>query len=152
MTDYDALREGLQGAIPFNKHLGLKVEEIAEGTGTVCLPDHKRLQNHVGSQHAGGLFAAGEAASGAAFISVFAEHMGDVVALAKSAEIDYQRLAQGPITATGRLDKDATELINEMDGEEGKVEFPVEVEIKDGDNQVVATMTVHWHVRRKVTE
>ena len=152
MTDYDALREGLQGAIPFNKHLGLKVEEITEGTGVVCLPDHKRLQNHVGSQHAGGLFAAGEAASGAAFISVFAEHMGDVVALAKSAEIDYQKLAKGPIRATGRLERDAAELIDAMDGEEGKAEFPVEVEMKDDDGQVVATMTVHWHIRRQVSE
>ena len=152
MTDYDALREGLQGAIPFNKHLGLKIEEISEGTGVVTLPEHKRLQNHVGSQHAGGLFAAGEAASGAAFISVFAEHMGNVVALAKGAEIDYQKLAQGPITATGRLDKDAGELIDAMDGEEGKAEFPVEVEMKDGNGQVVATMIVHWHVRRQLDE
>ena len=152
MTDYDALREGLDGAIPFNKHLGLKVEEITEGAGVVRLPDRKTLHNHVGSQHAGGLFAAGEAASGAAFVSVFAERMGEVIALAKSAEIDYQKLAEGPILATGRLEKDATELINEMDGEDGKVEFPVEVEMKDEGGQVVATMTVHWHVRRKVSE
>jgi acyl-coenzyme A thioesterase PaaI-like protein len=148
MTDYDALRDGLQGAIPFNKHLGLKVVEITEGGGRVCLPDHKRLHNHVGSQHAGGLFAAGEAASGAAFISVFSEHMGGVVALAKSAEIEYQKLAQGEITAIGKLDMDAKELIDRIDGEEGKAEFPVEVELQDGNGQVVATMTVHWHVRR----
>ena len=152
MTDYDALREGLQGAIPFNKHLGLKVEEIAEGRGVVRLPDRQTLHNHVGSQHAGGLFAAGEAASGAAFVSVFAERMGDVIALAKSAEIDYQKLAEGPILATGRLDQDATELMNAMDGEDGKVEFPVEVEMADESGQVVATMTVHWHVRKKVSD
>jgi acyl-coenzyme A thioesterase PaaI-like protein len=148
MTDYDALREGLQQAIPFNKHLGLEVVEITEGRGVVSLPDEDKLHNHVGSQHAGGLFAAGEAASGAAFISVFAEHMGGVVALAKSAEIEYQKLAKGEITATGKLDMDAKELIDMIDGEEGKAEFPVEVEMKDGNGQVVASMTVQWHVRR----
>ncbi len=152
MTDYDALRDGLDGAIPFNKHLGLKVEEIAEGRGVVRLPDRKTLHNHVGSQHAGGLFAAGEAASGAAFVSVFAERMGDLIALAKSAEIDYQKLAEGPISATGTLDQDVTELMSTLDGEDGKVEFPVEVEMKDEDGQVVATMTVQWHVRKKVSD
>jgi hypothetical protein len=28
------------------------------------------------------------------------------------------------------------------------VEFPVEVELTDADGQVVAAMTVTWHVRR----
>lgn len=148
MTDYDALRDGLQQAIPFNNHLGLEVVEITEGRGVVRLPDDEKLHNHVGSQHAGGLFAAGEAASGAAFISVFAEHMGGVVALAKSAEIDYQKLAKGTITATGTLDMDAREIIDGIDGEEGKAEFPVEVEMKDEGGKAVAAMTVHWHVRR----
>jgi acyl-coenzyme A thioesterase PaaI-like protein len=152
MTDYDALREGLQQAIPFNNHVGLEVLEIAEGTGTVQLPDEDKLHNHVGSQHAAGLFAAGEAASGAAFISVFAEHMGGVVALAKSAEIEYQKLAKGPIRATGRLELEAREIIDGIDGDEGKAEFPVQVEMKDQNDNVVAAMTVHWHVRRSVKE
>jgi acyl-coenzyme A thioesterase PaaI-like protein len=148
MTDYDALRDGLQQAIPFNNHLGLEVVEIAEGRGVVRLPDEDKLHNHVGSQHAGGLFAAGEAASGAAFISVFADHMGGVTALAKSAEIEYQKLAKGEITATGKLDRSARELIDDIDGEEGKAEFPVEVEMQDESGKTVAAMTVRWHVRR----
>jgi hypothetical protein len=28
------------------------------------------------------------------------------------------------------------------------VEFPVEVELTDTDGQTVASMTVHWHVRK----
>ncbi len=148
MTDYDALRDGLQKAIPFNNHVGLEVVEIAEGKGVVLLPDEDKLHNHVGSQHAAGLFAAGEAASGGAFVGTFAEHMGGIVPLAKSAEIEYLKLGKGPITATGTLDKDASELIDELDGEEGKAEFPVEVEMKDKGGHIVATMTVHWHVRR----
>jgi hypothetical protein len=31
---------------------------------------------------------------------------------------------------------------------EGRVEFPVSVEMTDAERNVVATMTVHWHVRR----
>jgi acyl-coenzyme A thioesterase PaaI-like protein len=148
VTDYDQIRDGLQKAIPFNTHLGLEVVEVSEGKGVVRLPDEDKLHNHVGSQHAGGLFAAGEAASGGAFVGAFAEHMGGITALAKSADIEYRKLAKGAITATGTLELDAKDIIDGVDGEEGKAEFPVEVEMKDESGQVVATMTVHWHVRR----
>ena len=64
--DYETVRTGLAQAIPYNGHLGLELVEVKEGSGSVRLPDEEHLKNHVGSQHAGGLFSAGEFASGAA--------------------------------------------------------------------------------------
>jgi acyl-coenzyme A thioesterase PaaI-like protein len=145
--DYDALAAGLNQAIPFNMHVGLRVEEVGPGRGVVTLPDSDHLHNHVGSQHAGGLFSAGEAASGGAFLGAFAEHLGSLTPLAKSAQIDYRKLAKGPITATGTLGADAAELMARIESD-GRVEFPVEVEMTDQQGNVVAVMTVHWHVRR----
>jgi acyl-coenzyme A thioesterase PaaI-like protein len=147
MPDFDALRDALQGAIPFNGHLGLEVVEVGDGRGVVRLPDEDHLHNHVGSQHAGGLFAAGEAASGAAFMGAFADHLGGITPLARSAEIDYKKLAKGPIDATATLDADVQELLGTLDSE-GRVQFPVGIEMTDGDGQVVAGMTVEWHVRK----
>jgi acyl-coenzyme A thioesterase PaaI-like protein len=145
-VDFDAVAAGLNQAIPFNRHVGLVVEEVAPGRGVVTLPDGEHLHNHVGSQHAGGLFAAGEAASGGAFLGAFAEHLGGLTPLAKSASIDYRKIARGPVTAVGTLDADVGELLGKIESD-GRVEFPVEVEMADGDGDVVATMTVHWHVR-----
>ena len=145
--DYEAVAAGLNQAIPFNRHLGLVVEEVAPGRGVVTLPDGEHLHNHVGSQHAGGLFSAGEAASGGAFLGAFAEHLGGLTPLAKSASIEYRKIARGPITATGVLDAEVDGLLAKIESD-GRVEFPVEVEMTDGEGNVVATMTVHWHVRR----
>jgi acyl-coenzyme A thioesterase PaaI-like protein len=147
VTDFEAVRAGLQEAIPFNKHVGLEVVEIGEGRGVVRLPDGGHLHNHVGSQHAAGLFAAGEAASGGAFVGAFAEHMAGLTPLARSAEIDYLKLGKGPITATATLGEDVGSLLERLDSD-GRVEFPVEVELADEQGQVVATMSVGWHVRR----
>ena len=147
MVDFDAVSAGLNQAIPFNRHVGLVVEEVAPGRGVVTLPDGEHLHNHVGSQHAGGLFSAGEAASGGAFLGAFAEHLGGLTPLAKSASIDYRKIARGPITAVGTLDADVEALLGAIEAD-GRVEFPVDVEMTDGDGNVVATMTVHWHVRR----
>jgi acyl-coenzyme A thioesterase PaaI-like protein len=137
----------MEQAIPFNGHLGLSVAEVAPGRGVVHLADDERLRNHVGSQHAGALFAAGEAASGGAFVATFVERLGDVTPLAESAEISYRKVARGPITATGTLGTDAGELFAELD-REGRVRFPVEVDLTDGEGRTVAEMTVRWYVRR----
>lgn len=146
-VDYEAVRAGMEQAIPFNGFIGLEVAEVADGAGTVRLPDDERLRNHVGSQHAGALFSAGEAASGAAFVGAFAERMGEITPLAKSARIDYVKLARGPITATAALGEDSAALVARLDAD-GRVEFPITVALADGDGVEVARMTVDWHVRK----
>jgi acyl-coenzyme A thioesterase PaaI-like protein len=144
--DYDAIRAGLQSAVPYNVHLGLEVAEVGPGRGVVTLPDVAEIRNHVGSQHAGALFSAGEAASGAAFVGAFAERLGDVTALAQAAEISYRKLASGVITATGTLDTDGAELLATLE-EDGVARFSVGVELTNAVGDVVAEMTVRWHVR-----
>jgi acyl-coenzyme A thioesterase PaaI-like protein len=146
-VDYEAVREGLGQAIPFNQHLGLEVLEVADGRAVVRLPEGEHLNNHVGSQHAGGLFTAAEAASGAAFVGAFAERLGELTPLAKAARIDYLKLARGPIDATATLGPPKEQLLETLDAE-GVVEFPVTVELADAQGKKVAAMTVDWHLRK----
>lgn len=122
-VDFDAIAKGLSMAVPFAAHLGLEITEVSAGEATVVLPRKPEHNNHVGSQHAGALFTVAETASGAAFVGAFAIRMGDVVPLAKSAEIDYEKVAHGAITATAKLGIDAAQAIATLDSE-GKVEFP----------------------------
>jgi acyl-coenzyme A thioesterase PaaI-like protein len=145
--DYEPLRAGLEQAIPYNRHVGLDVIEVADGRGVIRLPEEDHLKNHVGTQHAGALFSAGEAASGGAFAGAFAEHMAGLRPLARSAEISYLKLATGPITATATLGADKQKLLASLEAD-GRVEFPVTVDLTDGEGTKVAEMTVRWHVRR----
>ena len=145
--DFDAVRAGLEQAIPFNGHLGLEVVAVSEGSGSVRLPDDPNLLNHVGSQHAGALFTAGEAASGAAFLGAFLERMGEITPLAKSASISYRKIAKGPIVATGTLAEAHSALLERLDAD-GRVEFAIDVSLKDANDLEVATMIVDWHVRK----
>jgi acyl-coenzyme A thioesterase PaaI-like protein len=145
--DYDAIRGGLEQAIPFNAHLGLQVAEVGEGVGVVRLPDRDELRNHVGSQHASGLFAAGEAASGAAFVGAFADRLAEITPLAQSAEIAYRKLAKGVITARGTLDTPRERLLSALDAD-GTVRFCVDVALEDDKGELVAEMTVNWTVKR----
>ena len=147
-VDVEAVRAGLVQAIPLHKYLGLEVVAVADGSGSLRLPDDPNLLNHVGSQHAGALFSVAEAASGAAFIGAFHERMGEITPLAKSAQISYLKLAKGPILATGTLTEDKVALLERLDAD-GRVEFTIDVSLRDGDDVEVATTTVAWHVRKK---
>jgi uncharacterized protein (TIGR00369 family) len=147
-VDFDALAKGMAMAVPFAGHLGLEITEISAGEATVRLPRRTELTNHVGSQHAGALFTVAETASGAAFVGAFAIRMAEVTPLARSAEIEYLKVASGPITASAKLGVDAAEALAILDAD-GKVEFPCEVELSDESGNTVATATVSWHVRLK---
>ena len=146
MTDFDAIAQGMTQAVPFAGYLGLEITSVAAGEAVVVLPERAELTNHVGSQHAGALFTVAEAASGAAFVGAFAERMGEVTPLARSAEISYEKIALGPIEARARLAMPAEEALATLDSE-GKVVFPCEIELVDGSGTQVAKATVQWHVR-----
>ena len=146
MIDYDLIAQGMTQAVPFAAHVGLQVTHVAPGEATVTLPARAELTNHVGSQHAGALFTVAETASGAAFVGAFAERLGDVTPLARSAEISYTKIAKGPIEASAKLGIPADEALAALDAE-GKVVFPCEVELTDASGEPVATATVQWHVR-----
>lgn len=148
MTDFDLIAKGMTQAVPFAGHLKLEITEVSAGEATVVLPERPELLNHVGSQHAGALFTAAETASGAAFVGAFAERMGDVTPLARSAEISYDKIATGPITARARLGVPAEQALATLDAD-GKVEFPCEIELFDAGGNKVATASVRWHVRLK---
>ena len=146
MTDFDAIAQGMTQAVPFAGFLGLEITEVSAGEAVVRLPERAELTNHVGSQHAGALFTVAEAASGAAFVGAFAERLGDVTPLARSAEISYEKIAKGVVEASAKLGVPAEDALATLDAK-GKVEFPCQVELADASGTKVATATVHWHVR-----
>jgi acyl-coenzyme A thioesterase PaaI-like protein len=144
--DSDTISSAIK-AIPFNTHLGLEIVGFSEGKGVVRLPDEPTLRNHVGSQHAGALFGAAEAASGVALLGKLAARMGTITPLAKGAEIQYLKIARGVITATASFVEDTAELLRRLDAD-GKALTDVRVELTDTTGLQVATVLVHWHIRK----
>jgi uncharacterized protein (TIGR00369 family) len=150
-VDLELIAKSMGTAVPYIGHMGIEVTAMEEGAATALLPDRPELHNHVGSQHAGALFGVAETASGAAFVGAFAARMGDVTPLARSAEIAYLKVARGPIEARAKLGMPAADAHAALDAD-GRVDFAVEVEMTDAEGNTVATATVNWNVRLKVTD
>src|SRR5579863_9997713 len=106
----DDLRAAIR-AIPFNAHLGLDVVGYDGGVGVVRLPDEPSLRNHVGSQHAGALFAAAEAASGVVLLGKLGDRMGAITPLAKGADVQYLKIARGVITAKAVFAEEISDVL-----------------------------------------
>jgi len=64
--DLTDLRDGLNAAVPFNRHLGIELTALEPGRCEARLPDRAEQHNHIHSQHAGALFTLADAASGGA--------------------------------------------------------------------------------------
>jgi acyl-coenzyme A thioesterase PaaI-like protein len=136
----------LPTASPYHVHLGLELAEVRSDRGVVRVPDRRRLRNHLGSVHAGGLFSAGELASSAAVVGALGYEIQNLLVSMRSAQIEYRRLARGALTATGRLAGDRSRVLKQLRAD-GWVDCPVTVEIADGEGAYVASMTVDLRLR-----
>ncbi len=143
---YAMMKAFFEENVPYAKHSGIELLEIAEGRGTAKLPDLKETQNHMGSQHAGALFTLAEAASGAAMVSLFADKVLMVRAAITEAKIQYKKAARGEVHATGLLRQSGADILAEFN-REGRVTFQVDVTLTDSKDREVGVMDVDWTIQ-----
>ena len=145
---YDRIKQQMMDTLPFVRLLGISIDDIGAGTSKVSLPDDPKLHNHLGTQHAGALFTLAETASGAAMAGGFAELILGLRPVAKESRIAYQKLARGATRAEGRVPGDLAALKAQL-AQDGKVAFPVEVDIFDSEGTLAAQVTVDWYLSQK---
>ena len=145
---YDRIKQQMMDTLPFVRLLGISIDEIGAGTSRVSMPDDPKLHNHLGTQHAGALFTLAETASGAAMAGGFAELILGLRPVAKESRIQYQKLARGATRAEGRVPGDLAALKAQL-AQDGKVAFPVEVDIFDFEGTLAAQVTVDWYLSQK---
>ncbi|MCC7704232.1 putative thioesterase (yiiD_Cterm) [Janthinobacterium sp. HH107] len=145
---YDRIKQQMMDTLPFVRLLGISIDEIGAGTAKVSLPDDPKLHNHLGTQHAGALFTLAETASGAAMAGGFAELILGLRPVAKESRIAYQKVARGATRAEGRVPGDLAALKAQL-AQDGKVAFPVAVDIFDAEGTLAAQVTVDWYLSQK---
>jgi len=143
---YEMMKTFFEENVPYAKHSGIELLEIAEGRGSARLPDSKETQNHMGSQHAGALFTLAEAASGAAMVSLFADKVLMVRAAITQATIKYKKAARGVVHATGLLRQPGADILAEFN-QEGRVSFKVDVTLIDSKDREIGEMEVDWSIQ-----
>jgi uncharacterized protein (TIGR00369 family) len=142
---YERIKQQMMDTLPFVRLLGIRIDSIGAGTSEVSLPDDAKLHNHLGTQHAGALFTLAETASGAAMAGGFADMIVDLRPVAKESRIQYQKVAKGATRASGRVPGDLDALKAQLKAE-GKIAFPVEVDVFDAQGTLAAQVQVDWYL------
>jgi acyl-coenzyme A thioesterase PaaI-like protein len=140
--------KNILSALPFNQHVGLSVDEVNEDFGMVTLHDRTEIHNHIGTPHAGAIFTAAEAASGAAVLGSYASMLGEVTPLALSATIDYVKVGRGSLTVEARAERSRADVLVELKTAEKGVTVPVSVSVKDATGLEVSRMKITWYLKK----
>src|SRR5689334_17970925 len=110
--------------------------------------DDERLRNYTGSHHAAALFALGEAAAVAALVATFGEQLEELRPHPASSQITYNKIARGPITATGVVGATAQEILDELE-RDGATDVAVDVSLVDGKDETVAEQRFTRRIERE---
>ena len=145
---YDRIKQQMMDTLPFVRLLGISIDSIGHGSSEVSMPADPKLNNHLGTSHAGALFTLAETASGAAMAGGFADLIMGLRPVAKESRIQYQRVAKGAARASGRVPGDIDALRAALKAD-GKVAFPVEVDIIDSEGTLAAKVQVDWYLSEK---
>jgi uncharacterized protein (TIGR00369 family) len=145
---YERIKQQMMDTLPFVRLLGISIDQIGNGTSKVSMPFDAKLCNHLGTQHAGALFTLAETASGAAMAGGFADLIVTLRPVAKESRIQYQKVAKGATRAEGRVPGDIAGLKATL-ALDGKVAFPVNVDIFDSEGTLAAQVQVDWYLSHK---
>jgi len=144
--DLTDLRDGLNAAVPFNRHLGIELTALEPGRCEARLPDRAEQHNHIHSQHAGALFTLADAASGGAFVSGMAERIAELRPLVRRATIEYTNVAHGPITAHATVNG-LNDALRSLD-RDGRANLTVHVSVGDAEGTQIARAEFEWNVKQ----
>ncbi|WP_212629091.1 YiiD C-terminal domain-containing protein [Pseudomonas sp. KB-10] len=128
-------RQLTEEQIAFVKRSGLKAEVLEPGFVRLRMPLQGN-QNHIGSMYAGALFTLAEIPGGALFLTSFdARRFYPVV---KEMNLRFRRPAMGDILVEARLSAEQIAQLEEQASREGKADYLLELQLTDGNGEVVA--------------
>ncbi len=137
----------LLATVPFAHRADLDIVHTEPGHVVVRIPNDPKNQNHVGTVHAAALVLVGETAGGLAILQE--PRLRGYLLLAKGLAIRYRKPGTGACSASARITEE--QVLAAIAGVEtiGKVDVPLVVEIRGEAGEVVAEMTVDYHLRKR---
>jgi acyl-coenzyme A thioesterase PaaI-like protein len=135
----------IETSIEAIKRTGIKVLALADRYAKLTIPLQGNI-NHVGMMYAGTLFTLGEIPGGAVFLTSF--DTTKYYPIVKEVSIRFRRPALTDVTVEVSL---TPQRVEEMTAEleaKGKVDYGLDLELKDMSGEVVALVSGTWQIRK----
>ncbi|GAA2805594.1 hypothetical protein GCM10010470_46050 [Saccharopolyspora taberi] len=148
--DYEKLREGTNRMVPFSAHVGIDITEIGPERAVAEIPAQDRMQNHMGSVHAGALFLAADVASGSAFVGAMAPRLSSVVRfVVRESRCTFLKPALGRIRAIATVDE---RVVSGVLGRDTAEKFDIDTKALCYDDNDVLVAKFSFDCVCKITE
>lgn len=131
---------------PFNGHLGSRLDQWTDERCVIYLKRHRGICNHVKSIHAGALFTLGETCAGLVVIRNFP--FARYRPLMSDVKVNYAKQARGDVTGDCVIPAEAIARMHEELRNEIVPFIDAVTTIRNSENEVVATVTTTWQVKR----
>ncbi len=145
-VDEKTLREIVEEAVPFFKHIGLRLKNVDKDSVTLSLPPAEFLKNHIGTYYAACIFTVAEACGGAIF-ALKADPLKYIIIL-KGFSINFLKPVTEEITCTLKVTDEEMKRVLNMVDEKGKYDWTIPLEIKNQEGKTVASATGIYHIRK----
>jgi acyl-coenzyme A thioesterase PaaI-like protein len=130
--------------VRFVRTAGVRFEDLREERALLCLPNRRKVQNHIHSVHAAAVALLGESATGAVFgMSV----PDDKIPLLRSMRINYVKRSQGDLRAEAMLSEQERNRI--LNDEKGDIAVPVKITDETGEATVEAEFIWAWRPKKR---
>ncbi len=131
--------------IPFIKKVGVH----KNSTGQCELTFEPSLLNHLQTLHASALFTLAETASADALQHHFPALVGKVAPVLRNSQIKFRKPANHSVTAyTKTTDENVARFTTQFE-RKGRAAIDIEVEIKDGNGDVLCAGIFNWFIQRQ---
>ena len=129
--------------IEFIKLLGIKRDN-----SSLILEPKEKLNNHIGSLHAGALYTLAEAQSGLFLQDSFKEFSADAVPLLRCSKTTYKNSATSVVKAFASANKNDLEKFKDNFLKKGRATISIKVELLDSKKRIVMLGEFKWFVQR----
>ncbi len=133
--------------VPFAHGADLSIVHSEPGHAVVRIPHVTGNLNHVGTIHAAALVLVGETAGGLALLSH--PRLSPYLLLAKGLAIRYRRPAPAACNAHARVSEEEVEQAVAAVEAAGKVDLPLRIEVRSDEGELLAELTVDYHLRKR---
>lgn len=134
-TQFAPAKKLLEQGIAFVQRSGLTVDVLERGR-VVCHMPFAGNGNHIGTMYAGALFTLAEIPGGALFLTSFDTRR--FYPVVKALNLKFLKPAKGDVTVEAVLDEARIAAIEAEAAAQGKAEFQLDLELRDGSGTTVA--------------
>lgn len=130
--------------IPFVQHTG--INKFTEHN--LELQNRETVHNHLGTIHAGALFALAESQSGLCLQQLFPELEGKVVPVLRASTLKYKKPVTEGVYAVSDVNTEEKARFETTFLKKGRGSIVVSVVLKDGDGTVCVSGDFTWFVQK----